>query len=303
MNNNENNNTESFKKFFVLVYPYILFIGVAVGLFYITKMNNVALSTVPPPLPDSTQQTADYQLKEPSKTTAADMNSLVKASSSLIDKGKSIFQSTCSTCHGANGKGDGPASGALKPSPRNFTSMDNWINGPSLSGIFTTLSEGISGSAMASYDQFTPTEKFALAHYIRSTFVPNPPSPDEEKLAMLDQKFEISTGKETAGQIPLEDAMMIVENEAAVKEKYLVDILNKIKDSNMEDGAVIFKKITNNELNALTELSRNTDWKLNENSFVSMIVNNVNEDGFNSRVFELSNSQWNSLYNFIGKYF
>lgn len=39
-----------------------------------------------------------------------------------IAKGKEIFtgKGTCFTCHGNEGKGDGPAGAALDPTPRNF---------------------------------------------------------------------------------------------------------------------------------------------------------------------------------------
>jgi len=37
-----------------------------------------------------------------------------------IAAGKVKFDQLCATCHGANGKGDGPASAALNPKPRNF---------------------------------------------------------------------------------------------------------------------------------------------------------------------------------------
>lgn len=33
---------------------------------------------------------------------------------------KTIFQQRCVTCHGATGKGDGPAAAALNPKPRSF---------------------------------------------------------------------------------------------------------------------------------------------------------------------------------------
>ncbi|MEM7136764.1 MAG: cytochrome c [Myxococcota bacterium] len=33
-----------------------------------------------------------------------------------------IFQARCVTCHGENGKGDGPGSAALNPKPRDYTS-------------------------------------------------------------------------------------------------------------------------------------------------------------------------------------
>jgi mono/diheme cytochrome c family protein len=34
---------------------------------------------------------------------------------------ESIFATRCATCHGTNGKGDGPAAVALNPKPRNYT--------------------------------------------------------------------------------------------------------------------------------------------------------------------------------------
>jgi len=39
-----------------------------------------------------------------------------------IAKGKELFtgKATCFTCHGPEGRGDGPAGAALDPSPRNF---------------------------------------------------------------------------------------------------------------------------------------------------------------------------------------
>jgi len=42
-----------------------------------------------------------------------------------IAKGKVIFEGkgTCFTCHGMEGKGDGPAAVGLDPSPRNFTNL------------------------------------------------------------------------------------------------------------------------------------------------------------------------------------
>lgn len=38
-----------------------------------------------------------------------------------VAAGKQLFMQICSTCHGPEGKGDGPASAALEPKPRNLT--------------------------------------------------------------------------------------------------------------------------------------------------------------------------------------
>src|SRR6266404_4986809 len=37
-----------------------------------------------------------------------------------LDEGKSLFAANCASCHGDTGAGDGPAAGALAPSPTNF---------------------------------------------------------------------------------------------------------------------------------------------------------------------------------------
>lgn len=46
----------------------------------------------------------------------------VKATPDNIAKGKELFtgKATCFTCHGNDGRGDGPAGAALDPTPRNF---------------------------------------------------------------------------------------------------------------------------------------------------------------------------------------
>ena len=39
----------------------------------------------------------------------------------MLAKGHDIYQTTCAPCHGAAGKGDGPASKIFKPPPRDHT--------------------------------------------------------------------------------------------------------------------------------------------------------------------------------------
>ena len=49
----------------------------------------------------------------------------------IIARGHSEYMNTCSPCHGAGGKGDGPAAAALNPKPRDHTNgayMDKLSN-------------------------------------------------------------------------------------------------------------------------------------------------------------------------------
>lgn len=38
-----------------------------------------------------------------------------------LEKAQTVFNERCSACHGAEGKGNGPASAALNPKPRNYS--------------------------------------------------------------------------------------------------------------------------------------------------------------------------------------
>ncbi len=84
----------------------------------------------------------------------------------LVARGKELFQVQCISCHGPDGKGDGPAAAALNPHPRNFTSTEGWKNGRKTAMIFKTLKEGLPGSAMASFATLPSDDRWALAHYV-----------------------------------------------------------------------------------------------------------------------------------------
>lgn len=52
-----------------------------------------------------------------------------------------IFATRCSTCHGTDGKGDGPASAALNPKPRDYTN-EEWQKSVTDEHIKKTIVEG-----------------------------------------------------------------------------------------------------------------------------------------------------------------
>lgn len=56
--------------------------------------------------------------KAPSSTATASASGAVTAAE--LTKARSVFKSTCSTCHGVDGRGDGPGAATLTPKPRNF---------------------------------------------------------------------------------------------------------------------------------------------------------------------------------------
>ncbi len=47
----------------------------------------------------------------------------IKADATSIKRGKELYASTCSSCHGKDAKGDGPIAASLNPKPANLVAM------------------------------------------------------------------------------------------------------------------------------------------------------------------------------------
>jgi mono/diheme cytochrome c family protein len=71
--------------------------------------------------------------------------------------GKAIYDAKCSQCHGASGKGDGPASALLSPRPTDFSTARYKIRTtasgslPTDEDLARTITEGLHGTAMPAW--------------------------------------------------------------------------------------------------------------------------------------------------------
>ncbi|MDQ6734538.1 MAG: cytochrome c, partial [Nitrospirota bacterium] len=92
----------------------------------------------------------------------------------MIEAGKRIYFTKCVWCHGVEGSGDGPAADRLWPRPRNFNQgtfkirhtasgelplFDSKKPTPGQNDLFETVTHGLPGSAMPSWDGILTEEQ------------------------------------------------------------------------------------------------------------------------------------------------
>ena len=283
---------------FGLFYPYILVIILAIGIYYLANEANVAQQKVPP-LTTPTVMMTDLTLQQPRVIPPVDINKISIPTPELIANGSKIYNTSCASCHGEEGTGTGLASVGLNPAPRNFTKHEGWINGETISGIYTTLQEGIPNSSMIAYDFLTPQEKFSLAHYIRSEFIDDPPLDDETDLSGLDNLYNLSAGMKVAGQMPVESAMQLIAEKQEDKFDKINKAIENINTNSNSRTSELIINVTDDLQLALSALENSDKWRGSEDLFIRFLTSNVNQNGFNGRVFNLTSNEWNTLYDYL----
>lgn len=74
-----------------------------------------------------------------------------------------LFAEHCASCHGANGRGDGPLARGMKPQPADFHDAARQRL-RSIHGLYNTLTLGVAGTAMAAFPQISEQDRWALAY-------------------------------------------------------------------------------------------------------------------------------------------
>jgi mono/diheme cytochrome c family protein len=283
---------------FGLFYPYILVIILAIGIYYLANEANVAQQKIPP-LTTQPVMIADLTIQQPKVIPPVDINQISMPSPELIVLGSEVYKTNCASCHGNEGTGTGLASVGLNPAPRNFTIHEGWKNGETITGIYTTLQEGIPNSSMIAYDFLTPEENFSLAHYIRSEFIDDPPMDDESDLAALDQLYNLSEGRKLAGQMPVESAMQLITEKHDYKFDKITVAVKDVNSNPRRKTSQLIKTVTYNLKLALSALENSDKWKGSEDLFKNHLKINIYQNGFNSKIFNLNSDEWNTLYNYL----
>lgn len=255
----------------------------------------------------------DRETTEPVKVAAAaggsgmgDVSKLAKPTPELIAQGKQIYAGNCASCHGTDGKGDGPAAAAFNPKPRNFTSGE-WKQGGKPSQIFNTLSTGM--GSMPSFAALPAEQRWALVHFIRS-LSPNRPEDSAADITALSAK----AGKAGA-QLPIRVAidLMAVPDEPKTFEFHKSPLNIDSEGGRLYEarcaschgsngiGGIRVRVLGSNPFSYLSTPSfagSHAAWTSNFQEFVR--INSEGLPGYGKPgVADLTQSQWQALYSYV----
>jgi len=220
-----------------------------------------------------------------------DVAGMLTATPDALANGKKIFGTYCTACHGANGKGDGPAAPALKPAPRDFTSPRGWTRGYTLADIYISVSEGVKGTGMGAFSMLSPPDRFALAHYIESLgSFDHHDHPAEEK-AQLDARYHLSEGVHAPNKVAVPTVMKHEEAEYAPPPP-----VGMPAASDTGVAATLCRRLVADPVRAAEVLSQVPDWRENLDAFARAAMGDTPRNGFRSAVATLDRAQWQAFH-------
>ena len=98
----------------------------------------------------------------------------VPASAPSLARGASVYQANCAACHGAAGRGDGPAAAGLQPRPANLADADA-LRGRSPLDYYRRVTIGVVGTAMPAFEsRLSADDRWAAATYATLLRLPAP---------------------------------------------------------------------------------------------------------------------------------
>ena len=96
----------------------------------------------------------------------------------LLAQGRTIFLGRCATCHGNEGRGDGPIAGNLSGPPVGNLTDDQWKHGDRPDQVMAVIGKGVPNTRMEGWSRvLDPPELQAVAAYVY--YLAKRPVPDE----------------------------------------------------------------------------------------------------------------------------
>ncbi|MGD9952847.1 MAG: cytochrome c/FTR1 family iron permease [Burkholderiales bacterium] len=88
-----------------------------------------------------------------------------------LERAPELYAKNCAACHGADGRGDGPAAKGLEPAPSDFHDLERMAQ-RSAYGLYNTITLGVAGTSMVPFKHLSEDERWALAFHVANVGVP-----------------------------------------------------------------------------------------------------------------------------------
>lgn len=82
-----------------------------------------------------------------------------------LKQGAALYQAQCASCHGAQGRGDGPLAAGMTPPPVAFSDRER-ARERSIFALHQTITRGVEGTAMPAFSKLSDDDRWALAFYV-----------------------------------------------------------------------------------------------------------------------------------------
>jgi cytochrome c553 len=300
---------KEYLKYYGVTYVIFLTVIVVIGTIYIVDLPKFAEERIAGRnvvVKDTTQADSlggELPMVKGTLSPPVDVYKYMTPTPEMVEKGKTLFATTCATCHGNEGKGDGIAGVNLNPKPRNFHDMNGWTNGPSMTMLYKTLEQGITNRGMASYANVPPEDRLNLIAFIRTL---NPAFPPIAKVELdsIDIVYSLAKGVKQPNQIPVKMAMDKILLQAMPIDKKVDSMAAIIKSNKTDTGAFIMKGISNNLTKALTVLALDSSWNSNEAGLIKIFDSNPIQNGFKPKAtYMLTKEQLTQLHAYLRNLF
>jgi len=289
-------NTEELKR---LVSSLIIFLGALViaGLFAIIIVPGLRNANKPPaPTPvdpvigePGWLNPAEFPPERGKEVPPVDAKALIGVSPKLTERGKVLFTKNCEPCHGATGRGEGPAALSMNPKPRNLISPDGWKNGHDLASIYKTVTGGLKGTSMAPFDFLSKADRMSLAHYVQSLGSFQHAEASAETMDALSRELA-ATGGKTSNKIPVSMAMRRLAAEYQSSTPVALDAADRSAVSELLRAVVI------DPVRAANALRGAPGWRAGVKELASAILPGRPANGFAAGVATLSPAEWQALH-------
>ena len=107
-------------------------------------------------------------LEAANRSSAAAAENPIPADDASVSRGRDVYLANCSSCHGIDGDGNGPAAAGMLPAPG---PLGPAVQGSSDGDLSQIVNTGVSGTKMPGFATIlSENDRWDLVNYLRSTF-------------------------------------------------------------------------------------------------------------------------------------